>query len=43
MRQSPVTNLLFQDAWRDEMIDQTLRWSVGGALNANRSLGRAPQ
>ncbi len=30
-------------ARRDAMVDQTLRWSVGGGLKAHRSPGRAPQ
>jgi hypothetical protein len=25
------------------MVAQTLRWSIGGFLNANRRPGRAPQ
>jgi arylsulfatase len=28
---------------RDEMVAQTLRWSVGGFLKANRRPGRTPQ
>jgi hypothetical protein len=28
---------------RDRMITETLRWSVGGSLKANRRLGRMPQ
>jgi arylsulfatase A-like enzyme len=28
---------------RDQMVAQTLRWSIGGFLNANRRPGRAPQ
>jgi arylsulfatase len=30
-------------AMRDQMITQTLRWSVGGSLKASRRPGRAPQ
>jgi arylsulfatase A-like enzyme len=29
--------------WRDQMVGQTLRWSIGGSLTANRRPGRAPQ